>query len=111
MLPLLIGFSAVVSLVLLAALALAMRQKARNARDGVLWPMGDRAVLATITDVQIRQEWKEGERWERSQWDGRVTRQKTWQTYYDVTAEWMHAQTKQRKRQRCQVWADEVAKP
>ena len=95
MLPLLIGFSAVVSLVLLAALALAMRQKARNARDGLLWPMRDRAVLATITDVHIRQEWKEGERWERSLWDGRLVRQKTWHTSYDVTAEWMHAQTKQ----------------
>ena len=110
MLPLLIGFSAVVSLVLLAALALAMRQKARNARDGLLWPMGDRAVLATITDVQIRQEWKEGERWERSQWDGRLVRQKTWQTYYDVTAEWMHTQTKQRYLLRSKVWSDEVAK-
>ena len=58
--PLLIGISAVVDRLLLSALALAMRTKARNARDGVLWPTGDRAVLATITDVQIRQEWKEG---------------------------------------------------
>jgi|SRR5436305_11406578 len=107
--PLLIGMSALMSLLFLA---LAMRRKVRNARHDVYWPMraGVR-VLATITDVQIRQEWKQGERWERSLWDGRLTRQKTWQTYYDVTAEWMHAQTKQRKRQRCQVWADEVAKP
>ena len=110
--PLLIGISAVISLLFLAFLALAMRRKVRNARDDVHWPMraGVR-VLATITDVQIRQEWKQGERWERSLWDGRLTRQKTWQTYYDVTAEWMHAQTKQRCLLRCQVWADEVAKP
>jgi hypothetical protein len=66
MLPLLIGISAVVDLLLLAALALAMMRKARNARDGGPWPMGDRALLATITGVQIRQEWKERERWERS---------------------------------------------
>src|SRR5258708_9453427 len=94
MLPLLIGFSAVVSLLLLAALALVMMRKARNARDGVQWPMGDRAVLATITDVQIRQGWKEGERWERSLWDGRLVRQRTWQTYYDVTAQWTYPQTR-----------------
>ena len=109
--PLLIGISAVVSLLLLASLALVMMRKARNARDGVQWPMRDRAVLATITDVQIRQDWKEGERWERGLWDGRLVRQKTWQTYYDVTAEWMHAQTKQRYLFRSKVWSDDVAKP
>jgi len=67
-------------------------------------------VLASITDIQISQEWKEGERWERSLWDGRLTRQKTWQTYYDVTAEWMYPQTKQRYLFRGKVWADDVAK-
>jgi hypothetical protein len=67
-------------------------------------------VLVTITDVQIRQEWKEGERWERSLWDGRLVRQKTWQTYYGVTAEWMHARTKQRYLLHSKVWSDDVAK-
>jgi hypothetical protein len=37
-------------------------------------------------------------------------RQKTWQTYYDVTAEWMHTQTKQSYIFRSKVWADDVAK-
>ena len=72
--------------------------------------MGDQAVLATITDVQIRQDWKEGERWERSLWDGSLVRQKTWQTYYDATAEWTYPQTKQRSLFRGKVWADDVAK-
>ena len=97
--PLLIGISAVVSLVFLASLALAMMRKrtVRNTRDNVHWPMQDGTrVLATITDVQIRQNWKEGERWERSLWDGSLIRQKTWQTSYDVTAECMHTQTKRR---------------
>ena len=95
--PLLMGTSAVSSLLFLAALALAMMRKVRNARDDGSWPMRAGArVLVTITDVHIRQEWKEGERWERSLWDGRLVRQKTWHTSYDVTAEWMHAQTKQR---------------
>ena len=110
--PLLIGTSAVVSLLFLAALALAMIRKARNACDDVLWPMHDGArVLATITDVHIRQEWKEGERWERSLWDGCLVKQKTWQTSYDVTAEWRHVQTKQRCLFRSKVWSDDVAKP
>ena len=107
--PLLIGMSALMSLLFLA---LAMRRKVRNARHDVYWPMraGVR-VLATITDVQIRQEWKQGERWERSLWDGRLVRQKTRQMYYDVTAGWMHAQTKQSYTFRSKVWSDDVAKP
>ena len=110
--PLLITISAVVSLLLLAALALTMIRKVRNARDDGSWPMRAGArVLATITDVQIRQDWKEGERWERSPWDGRLVRQKTWQTSYDVTAEWMDAQTKQSYILRSKVWSDDVAKP
>lgn len=85
MAPLLIGISAVVSLLFLA---LTMMREMRNASGDGSWPMQEGArVLATITDVYIRQEWKKGERWERSLWDGRLTRQKTWQTSYDVTAE------------------------
>src|SRR5438445_378541 len=95
--PLLIGMSTVMSLLFLAFLALAMIRKMRNACDDRSWSTQDGArVLATITNVQIKQGWKEGERWERSLWDGRLVRQKTWQTYYDMTAECMHAQTKQR---------------
>jgi hypothetical protein len=109
--PLLIGISAVISLLFLAFLALAMIRKVRNAHDVVPWSMQDGArVLATITDVQIRQDWREGERWERSLWDGSLVRQKTWQTSYDVTAEWMHAQTKQSYLFRSKVWSDDVAK-
>jgi hypothetical protein len=109
--PVLIGISAVVSLLLFAALALAMIRKARNAHDDVPWSMQEGArILATITDVHISQDWKEGERWERSLWDGRLVKQKTWQTSYDVTAEWMHAQTKQSYLLRCKVWSDDVAK-
>jgi hypothetical protein len=108
--PLLIGSSAVVSLLLLVSLALVMMRKARNARDGVQRPMGDRAVLATITDVQIRQDWKEREQWERSPWDGRLVKQKTWRTYYEVTAQWLHPQTKQSCTFRSKFWFDEIAK-
>ena len=109
--PLLLGISAVGGLLLLAALALVMIRKERNTRDDVQWPLRDGVrILATITDVQIRQEWKVGERWERSAWDGHLVRQKTWQTSYAVTAEWMHAQTKQRYIFRSKIWSDDVAK-
>jgi hypothetical protein len=110
--PLLIGISAVVSLSIIAALALIIKRKVKNTHDDMQWSIRDGArVLATITDVQIRQDWKEGQRWERSLWDGRPIRQKTWQTYYDVTAQWMHAQTKQSYIFRSRIWSDDVAKP
>jgi len=99
------------SLLFLAFLALVIIRKVRNACEDVSEPMqGGVRVLATITDIQISQEWKEGERWERSLWDGSLVRQKTWQTYYDVTAKWTYPQTKQRYLLRGKVWADDVAK-
>ncbi len=109
--PLTIGISAFVSLLIIASLALTIMWLVRNARDGVQRPMRDgKRLLATITDVQIKQDWKEGERWERNPWNGNLTRQKTWQTYYDMTAEWMPSQTKQKYTFRSKVWSDEVAK-
>src|SRR6266568_8504589 len=111
MAPLLMEISAVVSLLFFTFLALTMMRKMRNACGDGSQPMQDGArVLATITDVQIRKEWKEGERWERSLWDGRLVRQKAWQMYYDVTAGWMHAQTKQSYTFRSKIWSDDVAK-
>jgi hypothetical protein len=111
MLPVLIGISIVVSMLLIPSLALVMMRKKRNIRDDVPRSKGDGVhVLAIITDVQIRQEWKEGDRWERSPWDGRLVRQKTWQTSYDVTAEWTHAQTRQSYIFRSKFWSDDIAK-
>ena len=109
--PLMIGITIVVSLLIVASLVLTIRGYVRNAHDDVQWPIrgGTRAV-ATITDVQIKQDWREGERWERNPWDGSVVRQKTWQMYYDVTAEWTHARTKQRYTFRSKVWSDDIAK-
>jgi multidrug efflux pump subunit AcrB len=111
MLTLLIGISIVVSMLLIPSLALVMMRKKRNIRDDVPRSMRDGVrVLATITDVQIRQEWKVGKRWERSPWDGHLVRQKTWQISYDVTAQWMHARTKQLYIFRSKIWSDDVAK-
>ena len=100
------------SLLFLAFPALVIIRKVRNACEDGSEPMQDGVrVLASITDIQISQEWKEGERWERSLWDGRLVRQKTWQIYYGVTAGWLHAQTKQSYTFRSKVWSDDVAKP
>jgi hypothetical protein len=110
MMLLLIGINAVVIL-FLAFVALAIIRKVRNARDDVRLPMRDGArVLTTITDVQIGQDWKVGERWERNSWDGSLVKQKTWQTYYDVTAKWVDAQTKRSYFFHSKVWFDDVAK-
>jgi hypothetical protein len=99
------------SLLFLAFPALVIIRKVRNGCEDGSEPMQDGVrVLASITDIQISQEWKEGERWERSLWDGRLTRQKTWQTYYDVTAEGTYPQTKQHYLFRGKVWTDDVAK-
>jgi hypothetical protein len=58
---LLIGISAAVSLLFLASLVLAMMRQVRSAHDEVQGPMRDGTrVLATITDVQIGQDWKAG---------------------------------------------------
>jgi hypothetical protein len=112
MLPWLIGISAAVSLLRLAALAVVMIQKVGKARNDEHRLTQDGArVLATITNVQSKQEWKEGKRWERNAWDGRLVRQKTWQTSYDMTARWTHPQTKQSYLFRSKLWSDDVAKP
>jgi len=111
MLPLMIRITAVAGLLVVAALALAVIRRARNARDDVQGPMrGGMRVMATITDVQIRQGWRYGKKWERDPWDGSLVRQKTWQTYYDVTAHWLHPQTRQSCTSYSNVWSDDVAK-
>ena len=112
MLPLMIGIAAVAGLLMVASLALlAIIRQARNARDDVQRPIrGGTQVMATITDVHIGQGWRYREKWERSPWDGSLVRQKTWRTYYDVTAHWLHPQTKQSCISHSKVWSDDVAK-
>jgi len=109
--PLTIGTGTAVCLLIVASLALTMMRQLKNARDGAQWSIRDGTrILTTITDVQIKQDWKEGERWERNPWDGSLVRQRTWQTYYDMTARWVHAQTKQSYTFRSKAWPDDVAK-
>jgi hypothetical protein len=111
MLLLMIGITAVASLLMMVALALAIMRQVRGARNEVQGSVrGGKQVVATITDVQVGQDWKEGERWERNPWDGTLLRQKTWQTYYDVTAHWLHPQTKQKYMFRSKVWSGDVIK-
>src|SRR6266566_2821886 len=49
--------------------------------------------MARVIDVQVRQDWRYGERWYSDAWSGDLKRQKTWQTNYDVTAQWVHPHT------------------
>src|SRR5260370_6959322 len=86
MLPLMIGITAVAGLLVVAALALAIIRQVRNARDDVQGPMrGGSRVMPTITDVQIRQGGRDGEKWERNPWDGTLVSHKPCHTHYDPT--------------------------
>jgi hypothetical protein len=108
--PWLVEISLLLSLLIGAAVALTSRRQRSNRRDErpALMPEG-RHVLATITQVHLKQGWKVAERWERNPWDGTLRRQQSWQTFYDLTAHWMDPGTKQVYPFRRQVWADEVS--
>jgi hypothetical protein len=69
------------------------------------------AIVATVTEVQYKQAWRDGERWQRNLWNGHLEREKTWQSYYDVTAEWLHPATKRVYTFHWQVWDDEKTRP
>ena len=106
-----IGITVVMSLLIVSFLTLTIMKQVRHAPDEVERPVRvGMLVVATITDVQRQQNWKDGERWERNPWTGNIARQKTWQICYDVTAQWLHAKTGQRFAFRSTVWADEIAK-
>ena len=61
-------------------------------------------------DFWLKQNWKDGEGWCRDAWSGELKRERIWQTYYDITAQWMHSQTGQSYTCHSTIWSDEVAK-
>ncbi len=98
-----------VSLVIGPSVVLNIVQHVRNRRDvccdGV-------QVMATVRDVEVKQDWREGEGWERDAWSGDLQKQKTWQTYYDVTAQWVHPQTGHTSITSTRIWSnDSTRKP
>jgi hypothetical protein len=80
-----------------------IRNRRNVQRDGI-------KVAATVIDVQVKQNWKDGERRYRDAWSGNMEREKIWQTYYDIIAQWTHPQTGQLYTLRSAIWSDEVTK-
>lgn len=110
MYPLVIGIAIAFSLLIVALIAKNLIENTRNAHENMEWlKRHGRQVKATVTEVQTKQDWKYGERWYRDPWDGKMKREKTWQTYYDITAQWMHPQTQQRYTSHCKVWSTDMA--
>lgn len=100
---LMIGLVVTVGLVFVPSVILHSRECMRNSHDvrcdGI-------RVMATVIDVQVRQDWRYGEGWYRDAWSGDLKRQKTWETYYDVTAQWVHPQTGRTDTSNTRIWSN-----
>ena len=106
---LMIGLVVAVSLVIVPSIVLNIMEHVRNHRDvrcdGV-------RVMATVIDVQMKQDWRYGEGLYRDAWGGDLKREKTWQTYYGITAQWVHPQTEHTYLSRTRIWSDDcTSKP
>ena len=101
---LMIGLVVTVSLVIVPSVVLNITEHVRNRRD--VRCDGVRG-MATVIDVEVKQDWRYGEGWERDAWSGDLQRQKTWQTYYDVTAQWVHPQTGHTYIASTRIWSDD----
>jgi hypothetical protein len=91
--PLIIGISLALGLVIIPLLA-DFRERARNRRHERQWLIkhGVR-VEARIIQVRTVQDWQLSERWSRDSWTGEVKRERTWRTFYHITAHWVHPRT------------------
>jgi hypothetical protein len=100
---LIIGLVVTVSLVIVPSVVLNIigfiRNRSDVRRDGV-------RVMATVIDVQVKQDWRYGEGWYRDSWSGDLIRQKAWQTYYHVTAQWVDPKTGHTYISSTRIWFD-----
>lgn len=108
---LVIGITITASLIIIIVPLLAKSpiENTRNAHENMEWlnQYGKR-VMATVTHVQISQDWKDVDGWYRDPWDGTSKQKKTWQTYYEITTQWIDPRTKQVYRFRSKPWSDDV---
>jgi hypothetical protein len=95
MFPLALGAVVMTTLILTAFLVFKRRRyRGKAARKRAWLQQHGTAIVATVTEIQCKQAWRYGERWHRSTWNGNLEREKTWQSYYDVTTKWLHPATK-----------------
>jgi hypothetical protein len=103
------GVALAASLLIVPLIATAFIENRRNTQDPMKWLKHyGMLVRASVTQVQTGQDWKYGKGWYRDPWDGMLKLNRTWQTYYEVTADWMDLRTKQVYTFRGKVWSDEV---
>jgi len=106
---LLIGIAVTASFIIVPLIAKNLVENMRNEHENMEWLNQDGIrVLAVVTNVQTRQDWKYIEGWYRDPWDGTAKQKKTWQTCYEVTAQWIDPQTKQVYRFCSEAWSDDV---
>lgn len=98
---------AAVSMLIIASIVLAIIEsisKRRNVRgQGV-------SIIGTVIDVQAKQDWRDEEKWERDAWTAEIKRRKTWQTCYDITAQWAHPSTERAYTIGTRIWANDSTK-
>jgi hypothetical protein len=112
MFPLALGAVVIATLILTAFLVLTRRRHRDNTARKRAWlQQHGTAIAATVTEIQCKQAWRYGERWHHNTWNGNLEREKTWQSYYDVTAGWLHPTTRRVYTFHWQVWADEKTRP
>jgi hypothetical protein len=101
------GFATAICLALIPLIAKKLKDQVRNVPSDTVYESPLRAV---VTGIQTKQDWKYGEGLHRNSWDAPLTRQKIWQTYYVITAQWMHPLTKQTQSFCWAVWSDHMPK-
>jgi hypothetical protein len=112
MFPFTLGAVVITTVILTAFLVLKRRRHRDKAARKWAWLQQHRtAIVATVTEIEYKQAWRDGERWQRNPWSGHLEREKTWQSYYDVTAKWLHPATRRVYTFHWQIWADEKIRP
>jgi hypothetical protein len=108
--PLVIGIVATVSLIIILSIVYSLIKNLGNLRHRAEWfNRHGKRVVATVVQVEAGQGWKYEEKWERDAWEG-WQRKKSWQTYYNVTAQWENPRTKRKYTFQCQAWAGDIAR-
>src|SRR5712691_325298 len=105
-----IGLVVTVSLIIVPSVVLDIMEHMRKSHDVRCDGL---RVIATVRDVHVKQDCRFGGGGiVRDAWSGELQRQKTWQTYYDVTAQWVHPQTGYTYISSTRVWSEDcTSKP
>ena len=101
------GFAVAICLLLVALIAKSLKDRMWAAQNDRLY---ESPLKVMVTDIQTKQDWRYGEGWYRNPWNGNVARERIWQTYYVITAQWIHPQTKRMQSFCWAVWSNSMPK-